>query len=169
MASDNNQTTENPEDFIDLTWDDDAGSRRVFPVLDKGKYGLNGEAQLVSFSVKRGTIKSGRSAGEEYRQASLRVEVTHPDLGVVNVYDGGAFGPYNTNFASKTSSLWPAFARALGIAGGMKPIDFQAQLPMKVIVDVVVNEYDGTEIDPETQQPVKVKRRNNVIAGLQRL
>jgi hypothetical protein len=155
---------DSPDDFMDLTWDDDAGAKRVYPVLEAGKYGLQGEAELTDFGVRSGTTKKG----DPYSHATLRVQVTHPDLGVVNVYDGGAFGPFNTNFASQTNSLWPAFARSLGVVKGMKPVDIKGMLPMKVIVDVRVNEYDAVETDPETQAPVKVKRRNNIIAGIQR-
>ena len=166
MSSD--QNTDNPNDFVDMTWDDDAGAERVFPVLEKGKYGLSGEAELVDFGIREGTIKSGARKGDVYRHVTLTVKVTHPDLGPVNVYDGGAFGPFNTNLASKTASLWPGFARSLGFVQGMRPGDFKAQLPMKVIVDVGVNEYDGKRLNPETQQEETVKRRNNIITGIQR-
>ena len=157
-------TEESATDFLDITWDDDAGSERVYPVLDEGKYGLNGEAVLTDFGIREGKTKKG----DPYRHITMTVKVTHPDLGLVNVYDGGAFGPFNTNLASKTGSLWPAFARSLGFVMGMKPADFKAQLPMKVIVDVKVNKYMGQRVNPETQQNEAVERRNNVIAGLQR-
>ena len=165
MTDDTMEVTEDQEE-LEMTVDPDAASDNV---LDAGRYGDQGEAELFSIA-RKDLMQDG-----EPRKDRNGVLYTFMDMAVVIVDAAGnksfvRTGPFgrNTRIEKDTSSCWPRFASQLSLAGRRA----SEVLPMKVVVDISLESWeqklnrDDARDLKEIPEDQKVTRRANRILDI---
>lgn len=102
---------------------------KAFEVLPVGKYGA---------TIKKAEIKDNKAGDGKY--VNLQLEIESPDSGkAVSVFD---------IFSLKQSALWKlkGFLDILGVdTSGEAEIDWNDMIGSQVIVDIIMDTYEGTE------------------------